>query len=87
MNFLHIPISSSMTKDLGVAVVRILAVSDISMWKVDMCFATLSLAPMRAKSRSTTPTFALAAGTKLPIYMTFNVIIMCIDHVIIDVQD
>lgn len=66
------PISSRMTKDWEVALVRMLAVSDISMWNVDMCLATLSLAPTRAKRRSTTPTTAFSAGTKLPIWENNN---------------
>lgn len=63
-----IPISSSITKECFVAMERMLAVSDISTWNVDMCRATLSAAPMRAKRQSATPTTALWAGTKLPIW-------------------
>lgn len=51
----YLPISSSITNDWDVAELNMLAVSVISMWKVDKCFTTLSLAPTRANILSTIP--------------------------------
>ncbi len=51
---------------LGVACARIAAVSTISTMKVERPRARLSEAPTRLNNLSTMPTFARAAGTKLP---------------------
>ena len=58
------PISSSRISERGVAVLRMVAVSVISTMKVERPRATLSLAPMRVKMRSTTPKRSLAGGNK-----------------------
>ena len=47
---------------------RMSATSVISTMKVDWPALRSSLAPMRVKMRSTTPTRALDAGTKEPIW-------------------
>ena len=61
------PISSRMTNERSEALLMILAVSFISTMKVDWPRARSSLAPTLVKMRSTKPTSALSAGTKLPI--------------------
>ena len=49
------PISSITTNEFSVACVRMWAVSSISDINVDWCWTRLSLAPMRANTRSTIP--------------------------------
>ena len=49
------PISSITTNEFSVACVRMWAVSSISDMNVDWCWTRLSLAPMRANTRSTIP--------------------------------
>jgi hypothetical protein len=56
-----------MTSDRLVARLRIAAVSTISTMNVERPWAMSSEAPTRENTRSTTPIWALAAGTKLPI--------------------
>ena len=55
-----------MTRLCGVAWARIAAVSTISTMKVERPRARLSDAPTRLNKRSTMPTLARLAGTKLP---------------------
>src|SRR5262249_8974838 len=55
-----------MTRLRGVALLRMLAASVISTMKVLCPRPSSSLAPTRVKMRSTTPTRAFRAGTKLP---------------------
>ncbi len=62
------PISSRMTSEREVARLRMAAVSTISTMKVERPWAMSSLAPTREKTRSTTPIWALSAGTKLPVW-------------------
>ena len=50
-----LPTSSTTTKDLSVACVKMKAVSNISDIKVDWCCTRLSLAPILANTRSTIP--------------------------------
>ena len=61
------PISSRIRRLREVALRRMLATSVISTIKVLCPLARSSDAPTRVKIRSTTPIFALSAGTKLPI--------------------
>ncbi len=60
------PISSRITSERPVAWFRIAAVSTISTMKVERPRARSSAAPTRENSRSTTPIWASAAGTKAP---------------------
>ena len=61
------PISSRISSECGVAFLRISATSFISTMNVDWPEARSSDAPMRVKSRSTTPMRADFAGTNEPI--------------------
>ena len=60
------PISSRISRLLGVAKRRMEAISLISTMKVDWPAARSSEAPTRVKIRSHSGIFACAAGTKLP---------------------
>ena len=62
------PISSRITRDLRVALRRMLAVSVISTMKVDWPLARSSEAPTRVKMRSISGIFASRAGTKEPMW-------------------
>ena len=62
-----LPISSRISRLLGVAFRMMLATSVISTMKVDWPLARSSEAPTRVKIRSTTPILAFSAGTKEPI--------------------
>ena len=61
------PISSSKTRDCGVALRRMWATSIISIINVERPRRRSSLAPTRVNIRSTSPILAFLAGTKLPV--------------------
>ena len=75
------PISSSMTRLLGVAFCRMCAVSTISTMKVDCPAVRLSDAPTLENIRSTTPRRAARAGTKLPIWAISDISATCLMRV------
>ena len=67
------PTSSSTTKDRGLALFKMLAISSISTMKVEALRAMSSAAPMRVNTRSTTPMRASAAGTNEPIWAKITI--------------
>ena len=70
-----------MIRLFAVAFLRILATSVISTINVDCPEARSSEAPTLVKIRSTTPMFALSAGTKLPICAISTIKAVCLIYV------
>ena len=62
-----LPISSKIISERFVALFKIFAVSFISTMKVELPFASSSLAPTLLKILSTIPILQVFAGTKQPI--------------------
>ena len=76
-----LPISSSMTRDLSVAFLRMFATSVISTMNVLWPLARSSDAPTLVNILSHTHTFALFAGTKLPTAAISTISASCLMYV------